>query len=213
RHPSRGLLSAFHFIEVAEESGMIDEMGRIALREACRTFARMQASTDQGLQLRVNISAREFARPELLDLVRTALKESGLAPDRLCLEMTETTLMDSPEVALETFQRLHELGVEFAIDDFGTGYSSLTYLKRFPVDAVKIDRGFVEDIVTNNDSRAIVESIMSLATALALDVVAEGIESEQQLELLRSLGCERAQGYLVAGALPPDEFVAFITSA
>ncbi len=210
RHPARGLLSAGSFIQVAEDCGMIDDIGRLALREACRSFAAINAALGTELPLRVNISAREFARPELPDLVRAALDDSGLRSDRLCLEMTETTVMDSPEVALDTFTHLHEIGVEFAIDDFGTGYSSLTYLKGFPVDAVKIDCGFIEDIVTNGDSQAIVASIVSLSRALSLQVVAEGIESDQQLEILRNIGCERGQGFLVAGALPPAEFLSFL---
>lgn len=210
KHPVLGLLAATYFIDVAEQSGMIDEIGRFALREACRSFAEITGSADSQLMLRLNISGREFARPELPDLVRAALNESGLAPDRLCLEMTETTLMDSPEVALETFTRLHEIGVQFAIDDFGTGYSSLIYLKRFPVDALKIDRRFVEDIATNGDSRVIVESIISLGGALALEVIAEGIETETQLEILRTLGCERAQGHLVSAPLSAVEFVPFL---
>jgi EAL domain-containing protein (putative c-di-GMP-specific phosphodiesterase class I) len=138
------------------------------------------------------------------------MTRAELDPQRLCLEMTEMTLMDSPEVALETFTRLHEIGVQFAIDDFGTGYSSLTYLKRFPVDAVKIDRGFVADIETDVDSREIIGSIINLAKALSLEVVAEGVETPDQLELLRRLGCERAQGFLVSPALSPDDFTAFL---
>ena len=118
--------------------------------------------------------------------------------------------MDAPEVALETFARLQTLGVKSAIDDFGTGYSSLSYLKQFPVDCVKIDRTFVEDIVTDSNSRAIVEAILRLAEAMGLESVAEGVESHEQLKILRELGCARAQGFLVAGALPPDELLTFL---
>ncbi len=208
RHPTRGLVAADQFIDVAEASGLVVEMGRIALRTACFGFAHICDTVGRDdLTLRVNISAREFARNELPELVATALRQSNFPAERLCLEMTETTLMDSPEIALGTFGRLHRLGVQFAIDDFGTGYSSLTYLKRFPVDAVKIDRSFVEDVTTNAESRAIVDSIVGLANALDLQVVAEGIETEEQAELIRSIGCERGQGHLVARALPPSEFV------
>ncbi len=206
-HPERGRIPADEFIAIAEHCGLIDELGRLALRVACESFAQIGR---RDLTLRVNISAREFSRPELPDLVRAALADSGLEPHRLCLEMTETTLMDAPEVALETVTLLSAIGVQSAIDDFGTGYSSLAYLKRFPVDAVKIDRAFVEDVVSNPESRAIVESIMGLSDALTLDAVAEGVETLEQLEILRELGVERAQGFLVSGALPMDEFVRFL---
>ncbi len=212
-HPEKGLMTAGYFIDVAEQSGLIDELGRFALKRACHAFAKVTTSAaDDQLMLRVNISGREFARPELPDLVRTALNDSGLPPERLCLEMTETTLMDSAEMALETFTRLHEIGVQFAIDDFGTGYSSLIYLKQFPVDALKIDLRFVEDIATNTDSRAIIESIISLGAALSLQVVAEGIETEEQRRILHDLGCEQGQGYLVSAALSPEDFLAFIAT-
>ena len=210
-HPRRGLVPADHFIDVAEQSGLIDELGRFALREACRRFVAVCAATGVGdLTLRVNISAREFTRPELPDLVRNALAESGLDPGQLCLEMTETTLMDSPDIALDTFERLHDIGVQFAIDDFGTGYSSLTYLKRFPVDVVKIDRGFVADLGSDDDSREIIGSIVNLASALSLEVVAEGVETEEQLMSLHQLGCRRAQGYLVAAALSAEDLTDFL---
>ena len=210
-HPVRGRMRAAEFISVAEESGVIGELGSYVLRRACAAFAEVTASIgDDSLVLRVNISAREFARPDLPDTVREALEESGLDASRLCLEMTETTLMETPEMALETFSRLKDIGVQSAIDDFGTGYSSLSYLKRFPVDAVKIDRTFVEDITTDADSRAIVASIMRLAEAMELDAVAEGVETGEQLEVLRQLGCERAQGFVVAGALAPSELAEFL---
>ena len=210
-HPDRGQVSAEEFIAVAEQSGAIDELGEYVVNEACRSFVEItERLGDDSLVLRVNISAREFAQPQLVDTVHAALKASGLDPSRLCLEMTETTLMDAPEVALETFSRLQTIGVKSAIDDFGTGYSSLSYLKQFPVDCVKIDRTFVEDIVTDSNSRAIVEAILRLAEAMGLESVAEGVESHEQLKTLRELGCDRAQGFLVAGALPPDELFAFL---
>ena len=207
RHPTRGLLPASAFLDVAERTGMIDDIGRFALRRACMSFARTCRDAGRSdLTLRVNISAREWLRPELSDLVRSALDEAGLEAERLCLELTETTLMDV-EGALEAFARLRRIGVEFAIDDFGTGYSSLAYLKRLPVDVLKVDRSFVEDVHENADSRAIVESIMGLSRALGLDVVAEGVETNLQLEAVRGLGCRRAQGWLVGGALEPEQLL------
>jgi diguanylate cyclase (GGDEF)-like protein/PAS domain S-box-containing protein len=210
-HPERGRIPASEFIEIAEQSGLIDDIGRFALRTATSAFSAICRAVDvDDLVLRVNISGREFVRPELADLVRSALRDSGLAPANLCLEMTELTLMDAPEMVLSTFASLRAIGVHLAIDDFGTGFSSLAYLKRFPVDVLKIDRAFIEDIVTDPDSRAIVESIVGLSRALSLVPVAEGVETGEQLEQLRQLGIERAQGYLLAGALTPTEFFALL---
>ncbi len=207
-HPALGLVPAASFISIAERTGLIDEIGRFALREATRTFtAACDSLGCDDLTLRINISAREFARPELSDIVRSAVDRSGLDPSRLCLEMTETTLMDAPEIALATFATLHDIGVRFAIDDFGTGYSSLAYLKRFPVDVLKIDRTFIHDIDHDDESRAIVASILGLAKTLGLEVVAEGVERPEQLDALAELGCHRAQGFLVAPALPASEFI------
>ena len=207
-HPHRGLIPADEFIPAAEHAGLIDEIGRFALREACRKFVTIPGT--DGLLLRVNISAREFSRPELADLVEAALAESGLEPERLCLEMTETTLMDAPKLVLATFTRLSSLGVKSAIDDFGTGYSSLSYLKRFPVDTLKIDREFIHDVVDDPESRAIVASILHLGEAMGMEVVAEGVETVEQVEVLHDLGCSRAQGYLVSPALPCAEFAQFL---
>lgn len=208
RHPTRGLLPASAFLDVAERTGMIDDIGRFALRRACLSFAQVCREAERtDIVLRVNISAREWLRPELSDLVRSAIDDAGLEAERLCLELTETTLMDAEGGVLDAFARLRSIGVEFAIDDFGTGYSSLAYLKRFPVDVLKIDRSFIEDVHENADSRAIVESIMGLSRALGLDVVAEGIETERQLKVVRDLGCRRAQGWLVGGALEPEELL------
>jgi diguanylate cyclase (GGDEF)-like protein/PAS domain S-box-containing protein len=210
-HPDHGLIPAADFIPIAETSGLIDEIGRFALRRATATFADLCARLgDDQLVLRINISAGEFSRPELVDLVREALDVSGLDPSRLCLEITETTLMDAPDTALVTLDALHQHGVTIAIDDFGTGYSSLAYLKRFPVDAIKIDGGFVHDLVGDVGSRAIVQSVIGLCDALSLDAVAEGVETEEQLAALAQIGCTRAQGFLVAPALPVDQFEALV---
>ena len=211
RHPDHGVLAAAEFVPIAEESGLIDEVGRFALRRATTEFAELCGRTGHHeLVLRVNISAGEFSRAELADLVGEALHASGLPPARLCLEITETTLMDAADTALATLAALHELGVSIAIDDFGTGYSSLAYLKRFPVDAIKIDRGFIRDVVDDPGSRAIVQSVIGLCEALSLEAVAEGVETEQQLATLAQIGCERAQGFLVAPALPTSGLEALL---
>lgn len=238
-HPERGLVPAAEFVPIAEQCGLIDEVGRFALRQATEMFARLLLHLDgqrlddqhpdefhldsqhldeltgadqssEHLLLRVNISAGEFNRAELTDVVIEALASSGLPASRLCIEITETALMDAAETALTTLTDLRELGVRVAIDDFGTGYSSLAYLKQFAVDAIKIDRSFVRDIVDDPGSRAIVRSVIGLCDALGLEAVAEGVETVEQLELLEQLGCTRAQGFLVAPALPIHRLEAMI---
>jgi diguanylate cyclase (GGDEF)-like protein/PAS domain S-box-containing protein len=210
-HPERGLIAAADFVPIAETSGLIDEIGRFALRRATTAFGGVCARLGvDDLVLRVNISAGEFSRPELAGLVREALAVSGVEPSRLCLEITETTLMDAADTAIATLDSLHAHGVRIAIDDFGTGYSSLAYLKRFSVDDIKIDGTFVQDIVDDAGSRAIVQSIIGICEALSLDAVAERVETDAQLDALAALGCTRAQGYLVAPALPVDEFEALV---
>ena len=210
-HPEHGVVVAAEFVPIAEESGLIDEIGRFALRRATAVFAEMCHRTGHPeLTLRVNVSAGEFSRPELAAVVGEALDASGLEPDRLCLEITETTLMDAADRASTSIAALHELGVSIAIDDFGTGYSSLAHLKRFPVDAIKIDRGFVRDIVDDRGSRAIVQAVVSLCDALSLTVVAEGVETEAHLAALAQIGCTRAQGYLMAPAVPMTHFEALL---
>jgi EAL domain-containing protein (putative c-di-GMP-specific phosphodiesterase class I) len=153
----------------------------------------------------VNVSGRQLAQPSLLRDITVALSDADLAPDRLCLEITETALMTDIETAIRMLRWIRELGVRLAIDDFGTGYSSLGYLERFPVDALKIDRSFVAGLGADPKSAAIVRTLVSLAHVLDLDVVAEGVETDAQAALLRTLGCTRAQGFRFAPALAPEE--------
>jgi diguanylate cyclase (GGDEF)-like protein/PAS domain S-box-containing protein len=207
RHPIEGLLDAGAFISLAEETGLILEVGRWVLREACHQAGRWQRELPGRLNLlRVNLSARQIAQPDLVDIVVRALDDAGLAPSSLCLEITETALMADASASLDVLTRLRELGIVLAIDDFGTGYSSLSYLKRFPVDVLKIDRSFVEGLGRDADATAITHAILSLGKALGLCVVAEGVESLEQLSVLRQLGCHRAQGFLFSAAVPADEF-------
>ncbi|MDW3219821.1 MAG: EAL domain-containing protein [Acidimicrobiales bacterium] len=195
-HPEKGILSAAEFIEVAEETGLVVEMGEFVLAEACREAARWGG--DDGPLIRVNLAAAQLQREETVTLVRSVLAETGLAAERLCLEITESAVMTDPHRSEEILHRLKGLGVHLAVDDFGTGFSSLAYLKRFPVDALKIDRAFVRDLAVDSEDVAFVRSIVSLAGALSLDVVAEGVETADQAELLRELGCTRAQGFYFA---------------
>jgi len=202
QHPERGLVMPADFIQLAEETGLILRIGEWVLREACRwgTFI----GTERGLQVAVNLSPRQFTDPNLPAVVARALKDTGLPPNLLELEITESLAMQQTDATLATLQKLKRLGVSIAIDDFGTGYSSLAYLKRFPVDKVKIDRTFVADLPQDRDQVAIVWAIVALAHALQIRVVAEGVETEAQREFLKSCGCDFIQGYLVGRPLDAD---------
>jgi diguanylate cyclase (GGDEF)-like protein/PAS domain S-box-containing protein len=199
QHPTRGLLAAVEFIDLAEETGLILELGVWVLREACRRQVDwQQRHPGRPLVMRVNLSARQVGQPDLLPHVVEILRETGIQPANLCLEITETTVMADAAASLEVLEKLRGLGVELAIDDFGTGYSSLSYLKRFPVDVLKVDRSFVDGLGSDPDDTAIVQAIMVLANTLGLRVTAEGVETERQMRELLRLGCTRVQGYLFA---------------
>jgi diguanylate cyclase (GGDEF)-like protein/PAS domain S-box-containing protein len=206
-HPVEGLLEAGAFIALAEETGLILELGPWVLGEACRQAGEWARQFPGRLSLlRVNLSARQITQPDLVEVVVGALDESGLDPTALCLEITETALMADVATSVDVLSKLRDLGIVVAVDDFGTGYSSLSYLKRFPVDVLKIDRSFVEALGDDDDATAITHAILSLGQALGLCVVAEGVETRRQLAVLRELGCERAQGFLFSPAVPPEQF-------
>jgi diguanylate cyclase (GGDEF)-like protein len=208
-HPRRGLLAAAEFIGLAEETGIIVEIGLWVLREACAQHVRWRADhPDHQLLLRVNLSALQLGEPDLLPKVMGIISETGIDPSCLCLEITETVVMADAEASLQVLQKLRGLGVELAIDDFGTGYSSLSYLKRLPVDVLKIDRSFVDGLGTDPDDTAIVQAIMVLASSLGLSVTAEGVETDVQLDELMRLGCRRVQGFLFGRPAPADELAA-----
>ncbi|HSU62685.1 MAG TPA: EAL domain-containing protein [Burkholderiales bacterium] len=202
QNPHRGLVGPAEFIQVAEETGLILKIGEWVLREACRWATFIGA--ERGLQVSVNLSPRQFKDPKLVQLVAKALRDSGLPARLLELEITESTAMQHTDTALSTLSRLKELGVSIAIDDFGTGYSSLAYLKRFPVDKVKIDRAFVADVPGDEDQGAIVAAIVALAHALEIKVIAEGVETAMQREFLSNCGCDFLQGYLTGRPLDAD---------
>jgi EAL domain-containing protein (putative c-di-GMP-specific phosphodiesterase class I) len=203
QHPERGLVPPSEFIQIAEESGLILRIGEWVLRQACRWGQEVNArgNASGGLQIAVNLSPRQFNDPKLAQMVADALRESSLPPQLLELEITETLAMQHTDVTLTTLNRLKALGVSLAIDDFGTGYSSLAYLKRFPVDKVKIDRTFVADIPDDQEQAAIISAIVALAHALDIEVIAEGVENEPQSEFLRRCGCDYIQGYLIGRPL------------
>ena len=212
QHPQRGLLYPAQFIGLAEESGRIAEMGVWTLGEACRQMGEWKAKGLDVGSMAVNVSALEFRDHRLLDSLQAALQTSGIAPQCLEIEITETVLMAETETSQRIIERLRQLGVGIAIDDFGTGYSSLAYLKRLRPNQLKIDRSFVNDTTNDSDSRAIVKGVVGLAQALGLNVVAEGVETAEQLLFLRETGCQTLQGYYIAKPLPVADLEAWIAS-
>jgi diguanylate cyclase (GGDEF)-like protein len=198
RHPDRGMISPADFIPVAEETGLIEEIGEWVLKQACAEAA----SWPGRLRVAVNVSPVQFRSKTLALKVAAALAESGLTPERLELEITETVLIRDDEEALTILQQLRALGVRIALDDFGTGYSSLSYLHRFPFDKIKIDRSFIKDIGEPDDSSPIVQAVVTMAAARYMVTTAEGVETENQREILRRLGCTQMQGYLFSPAIP-----------
>ena len=205
-HPGLGLLGPDQFIGLAEDTGLIVALGAVVLRTACREVVSWpSASGAEAVSVAVNLSARQLSEPQLIDTVWDVLHETGMNPDRLCLEITESVLMEDVASSVEALLGLKALGVRLAIDDFGTGYSSLSYLRRFPVDVVKIDRSFVTGLGVDPAAEAIVAAVVNLAHALGLVVVGEGVETEEQLVALRALGCDRAQGFLWSRPLPSNE--------
>ena len=190
QHPSRGLIPPAEFIAIAEQTGLIVPLGNWMLEEACR-----QTALWDGLRVSVNVSGRQVAEGSLVASVSRALEESGLSPERLQLELTETVLMDDVDGHVAVMRDLKKVGVSLALDDFGKGYSSLGYLHRFPIDRIKIDRDFVRGLPDSRADRAIVSAVLSFARALDMEVVAEGVETQQHVDALRELGCEYVQGF------------------
>ncbi len=208
-HPERGMVAPGQFIPLAEESGLILAIGEWVLRRACMENAARQRAGQTPIPVSVNLSPRQLMQENFVELVADALAVGGLEPRYLELEITETMVMRDVEQSLATLHRLKRLGIAISIDDFGTGYSSLNYLKRFPVDTLKIDRSFVNDIAIDADDAAIVKAVISLGHILHLEVVAEGVETEAQRAFLMHNGCDQAQGYLFARPLPEQEFIRF----
>jgi EAL domain-containing protein (putative c-di-GMP-specific phosphodiesterase class I) len=204
RHPERGLISPGEFIGLAEETGLIANIGEFVLRKACHQACEWQRKGFAAIRVSVNLSVHQMRQGKLVSLVRQVLEETGLAPEYLELELTESQLLESVEHIITTFQQLRALGVKLAIDDFGTGYSSLSYLKRFPVHYVKIDQAFIRGLNEGAEDAAITRAIIAMAHSLDLKVVAEGVEDCEQLEFLRTHGCDEVQGYLVSRPVEAD---------
>ncbi|HEX2736924.1 MAG TPA: EAL domain-containing protein, partial [Acidimicrobiia bacterium] len=207
QHTERGLVAPHEFIHLAEETGLIVPLGNWVLDEACRKIARWQKTgpANEGFVVSVNLSARQLAQSDLIDQVTNALERTGARAAHLCLEITESVLMDDADSAIGALRALRALGVRLSIDDFGTGYSSLGYLKRFPVDSVKVDRSFVDGLGTDPEDSAIVAAVVSLGHALGLRVVAEGVETQVQIRELVALGCDDAQGFYFASPQPVND--------
>ena len=210
QHPQWGMVPPSEFIGLAEETGMIAPIGEFVLRQACWQACEWQRQGLAPIRVSVNLSVYQLRQGKLVSLVRQVLEESGLAPHLLELELTESQLLDSVEHIITTFQQLHELGVKLAIDDFGTGYSSLSYLKRFPVDYVKIDQAFIRGLHEGSEDAAITRAIIAMAKSLDLKVVAEGVETQEQLALLREQGCDEVQGYLISKPVDASAFGALL---
>jgi EAL domain-containing protein (putative c-di-GMP-specific phosphodiesterase class I) len=206
QHPRRGLLLPGEFIARAEASGLIVPIGAWVLNEACRQLAvwRDTGSWLADVCLNVNISARQFQEPDLVDVVAHALESSRIRPEQLRLEITESLAMENVELSISVLWMLKSLGVRLAVDDFGTGHSSLSYLARFPVDTLKVDRSFVEGVAYDQQIDKLVCALLAFANSLGLKTVAEGIETAEQMVMLQSMGCELGQGYLFSKAVPPS---------
>jgi EAL domain-containing protein (putative c-di-GMP-specific phosphodiesterase class I) len=208
RHPELGFVPPDRFISVAENNGLIVPIGEWVLKTACAQARKWQDDGLAAVTIAVNVSAVQFRQQGFADLVKRVLTETGLLPQYLELELTESLLLSNVDMVLATLRALKEIGLQLAIDDFGTGYSSLSYLKQFPVGKLKIDRSFIRDIASDIDDAAITTAIISMAKSLRLKVIAEGVETEAQMSFLREHHCEEIQGYHFSKPISPDEAAA-----
>jgi EAL domain-containing protein (putative c-di-GMP-specific phosphodiesterase class I) len=208
RHPVKGVMLPLRFIPVAEESDLIVSIGQFVLRQAARDAARFRASTPDATALRVavNLSARHFLSPHLVHEVRAVLEHEAIPGSALAIELTETVLADNEVLIAARLQSLRDLGVCIALDDFGTGYSSLNYVRRFPIDILKVDKSFVSGVGHDSSNDGVTRAIVSIGQSLSLRTVAEGVETLEQMERLRDLGCLLAQGYLFSPPVGRDAF-------
>jgi EAL domain-containing protein (putative c-di-GMP-specific phosphodiesterase class I) len=205
-HPTRGVVSPADFIPLAEECGLIGAIGAWVIREACRQARAWQNEGVPPLRVSVNLAASQFRDSGLVDNIRTALVDAGLEARYLEVELTESAVMSDPEQSIAILEQLSAMGVLVSVDDFGTGYSSMSYLRRFPIDKLKIDRVFIDEIVSRPEDASIVRAIVSLAHSLHLKVVAEGVETPAQLDFLKLTGCDEYQGYHFSRPLPAADF-------
>lgn len=200
-HPELGMVPPLKFIPIAEETGLIHSIGEWVLREACKQRQEWRSYGVHQLRMAVNLSAKQFHHVNMIDLLMRVVRETGISPEELELEITESTLMQYTEETKQTLKKMKMMGMRFSIDDFGTGFSSLVALKQLPVDTLKIDRSFIRDLCTDTDDQAITQAIISMAHELQIDVVAEGIEEQNQMDFLKSRHCDKGQGFLFARPL------------
>ncbi len=213
-HPERGLLFPAEFIQLAEETGMIVPIGRWVLETSCAQLSHWQkAEFTRGLVLSVNVSSQQFRQPDFVESVLSVVARYGIDPSRLKLELTESLLLDNIEETIANMHILKKIGILFSMDDFGTGYSSLQYLKRLPLDQIKIDQSFVRDIATDSNDSAIVHTIIEMAKSLNMDIIAEGVETRQQRQIILDNGCSHYQGYLFGKPVPIEEFDALLNDS
>ena len=205
RHPGKGFISPSAFIPVAEETGMIINIGEWVIREACKQGADWTSRGFEPVVISVNLSAKQLREERLNEIIAQILVETGMNPKYLGLELTESAIILDPERALERLKNIKSLGIKMSMDDFGTGYSSLSYLKKFPLDTLKIDQSFIHDLMTNNEDASLVKAIISMAHSLGMDVVAEGVEHQAQLDFLGENNCDTIQGYLYSRPIPANE--------
>jgi EAL domain-containing protein (putative c-di-GMP-specific phosphodiesterase class I) len=210
RHPQRGLVPPDDFIAVADECGLLDPIGEWVLFEACRQAKAWQREGLRPLRVAVNLAPSQFRLTNLVDQIRRALEAAALEPQFLEVELTESAVMSDAEESIRILEAISRMGVLVSVDDFGTGYSSMSYLRRFPIDKLKIDRCFVEEMTRRPEDASIVRAIISLAHSLHLKVIAEGVETSEQLALLAELGCDQYQGFHFSAALLPERFAALM---
>jgi EAL domain-containing protein (putative c-di-GMP-specific phosphodiesterase class I) len=204
-HPTEGMISPVTFIPIAEETGLIVPIGRWVLKNACKQLKEWHTRGHSYMSLSVNLSGRQFEENNLVSMIKSTLAEIDLAPEFLHIELTENQIIKNTDITIKKMKQLKRLGVNIAIDDFGTGYSSLGYLKNFPIDALKIDKSFIQDIVKDDDNAAITNTIITLAQNLNLDVIAEGVETKEQLEFLWSKKCYIMQGFYFSKPIKAEE--------
>lgn len=210
QHPQRGMVSPVEFIPLAEDSGMIVPIGNWVLQQACNQIVQWQSKNITPVPIAVNVSAKQFTRSDMVSVVSDCIEAAGIGPEYIELELTESSLMKDTVLMVDNLSELQKIGIMTNLDDFGTGYSSLSYLKRFPLNTLKIDRSFVQDIETNVEDAAIVKAILAMSNSLGLKVIAEGVETESQASFLRKHGCQEAQGYLYSKPLPAHAFTDFL---
>ncbi|HAI30391.1 MAG TPA: GGDEF domain-containing protein, partial [Thalassospira sp.] len=210
KQPGRGYISPMQFIPVAEETGLISRIGEWVFREVCRQISEWEAQSLPPMPIAVNLSPRQLIEGHITETISRILAETATPAARIVLEVTETAMMQEIKKAATILDELRHLGLKIAVDDFGTGYSSLAYLKRLPINSIKIDRSFVRDVTIDTDDAAITRTIIAMGHNLGLKVIAEGVETQEQMNFLRECNCDEVQGFLIATPLPPEEIVQYI---